>query len=67
MKRKDIELRYFFNPGFDENTGECDLEGTDVYYKGIFAGEIKWTTPDELEKLDDFELEDVFFDNGIRF
>ena len=55
MDRSKLTFRYFFNEGFDRETCESDIEGTDV----------RWKLPDELSEMDDNELEEVFEENGI--
>lgn len=65
MDREKLEFKYFFNAGFDRVTCECDVEGTDVFYKGYYIGSVKWVLPEELAALDDEELEKQFACNGI--
>ena len=65
MDRSKLTFRYFFNAGLDRVTGECDVEGTDVFEDGHYIGSIKWMNPDDVEVLDDDELEELFADNGI--
>ena len=36
MDRSKLTFRYFFNAGFDRETCECDLEGTDVFEDGHY-------------------------------
>ena len=65
MDREHLEFRYFFNAGLDRVTGECDVEGTDVFYKGHYVGSVNWKKPSELSEMDNSELEEVFIENGI--
>ena len=65
MDRSKFEFRYFFNAGIDTVTGECDVEGTDVYEDGHYIGSVKWKLPNELSEMDDDELEEIFAENGI--
>ena len=65
MDRSKLTFRYFFNAGFDRETCECDLEGTDVFEDEHYIGSVKWKMPDELSEMDDDELEEVFAQNGI--
>jgi len=65
MDREKLEFRYFFNAGLDRITGECDLEGSDVYYDGHYVGSVKWVLPDELSEMEDNELEQEFYWNNI--
>lgn len=65
MDRSKLTFRYFFNAGFDRETCECDLEGTDVFEDGHYIGSVRWKMPDELSEMDDSELEEVFAENGI--
>lgn len=65
MDREKLEFRYFFNAGLDRITGECDVEGTDVFYEGHYVGSVKWEKPEDLEAMDDDELEQQFAWNGI--
>ena len=65
MDRSKLTFKYFFNAGLDRTTGECDVEGTNVYEDGHYIGSIKWMNPDDVEVLDDDELEELFAENGI--
>lgn len=65
MDREKLEFRYFFNAGIDRVTGECDVEGSDVFYEGHYVGSVKWVLPDDLEDMGDDELERQFAWNGI--
>ena len=67
MDRSKLTFRYFFNAGFDRETCECDLEGTDVFEDGHYIGSVKWKLPDELSEMDDDELEEVFEENEISY
>ena len=67
MDREEFEFKYFFNAGIDRVTGECDVEGTDVYQDGHYIGSVKWKTPDELEDMSDKELEEELLWSGIIF
>ena len=60
-----LTFKYFFNAGVDRVTGDCDLEGTDVYENGHYIGSVRWKIPEELEEMSDDELEQVFAENGI--
>jgi hypothetical protein len=60
-----LTFKYFFNAGVDRVTGDCDLEGTDVYENGHYIGSVRWKIPEELEEMSDEELEQVFAENGI--
>lgn len=65
MDRNRLEFRYFFNAGFDRETCECDVEGTDVYEDGHYIGSVKYKMPDELSAMDDDELEEALAENNI--
>lgn len=65
MDREKLEFKYFFNAGIDKITGDCDLEGSDVFYEGHYVGSVKWVLPPELSEMDDDELEEKFAWNGI--
>ena len=65
MDREKLEFRHFFNAGLDRMTGDCDLEGSDVFYQGHYVGSVKWVLPDELSEFDDDVLEEQFIWNGI--
>jgi hypothetical protein len=67
MDREEFEFKYFFNAGIDRVTGECDVEGTDVYQDGHYIGSVKWKTPEELEDMSDKELEEELLWSGIIF
>jgi hypothetical protein len=60
-----LTFKYFFNAGVDRVTGDCDLEGTDVFENGHYIGSVRWKIPEELEEMSDEELEQVFAENGI--
>jgi len=60
-----LTFKYFFNAGVDRVTGDCDLEGTDVFENGHYIGSVRWKIPEELEEMSDAELEQVFAENGI--
>lgn len=60
-----LTFKYFFNAGVDRVTGECDLEGTDVFEDGHYIGSVNWTMPEELEEMSEEELKQVFLENGI--
>ena len=60
-----LTFKYFFNAGVDRVTGDCDLEGTDVYENGHYIGSVRWKIPEELEEMSDEKLEQVFAENGI--
>lgn len=65
MDRSKLEFKYFFNAGIDRVTGECDVEGSDVFEDGHYVGSINYRLPSELSEMDDFELEEIFAENGI--
>lgn len=65
MDRSKLTFRYFFNEGFDRETCESDIEGTDVFEDEHYIGSVKWKLPNELSEMDDNELEEVFAENGI--
>lgn len=65
MNREELEFRYFFNAGIDRVTGECDVEGSDVFHNGHYVGSIKWTLPSEIAVMDDDEVENLLVTNGI--
>ena len=76
MDRSKLTFKYFFNAGLDKTkyflnaridnaTGECDVEGTNVYEDGHYIGQIKWVTPNEIEGMEDDELEKLFAENEI--
>lgn len=65
MNREELEFRYFFNAGIDRVTGECDVEGSDVFHKGHYVGSINWTTPEEIGSMSDDEVENLLVTNGI--
>ena len=65
MNREELEFRYFFNAGIDRVTGECDVEGSDVFQNGHYVGSINWTTPSEISEMEDDELEQLLITNGI--
>ena len=56
MNREELEFRYFFNAGIDRVTGECDVEGSDVFHNGHYVGSINWTTPEEIGSMSDDEV-----------
>ena len=60
-----LTFKYFFNAGVDRVTGDCDLEGTDVFEDGHYIGSVRWKIPEELEEMSDEELEQVFAENGV--
>ena len=60
-----ITFKYFFNAGFDRVTGECDVEGTDVFEDGHYIGSIRWKTPNDLAQMEYDELEEIFAQNYI--
>lgn len=60
-----LTFKYFFNAGVDKVTGDCDLEGTDVFENGHYIGSVRWKIPEELEEMSDEELEQVFAENGV--
>ena len=60
-----LTFKYFFNAGVDRVTGDCDLEGTDVFENGHYIGSVRWKIPEELEEMSDEELEQVFAENSI--
>ena len=63
--RNLLYFKYFFNAGYDDRTGETDLEGSDVFYDGHYVGSVWWQLPDELALMNDFELIDKFVEAGI--
>lgn len=65
MDRSKLEFKYFFNAGIDKVTGECDVEGSDVFEDGHYVGSINYRLPSELSEMDDSELEEIFAENGI--
>ena len=65
MNREELEFKYFFNAGIDRVTGECDVEGSDVFHKGHYVGSINWTLPSEIACMDDDEVENLLVTNGI--
>lgn len=65
MNRKRLTFRYFFNAGYDYETNECDLEGTDVFEDGHYVGMLRWVLPDDIEDMDDVELEQTLLENGV--
>lgn len=62
---KILDLRYFFNAGYDRETNECDLEGTDVFDDGHYIGSVKWYTPTDLNGMGTEEIYEIFVENGI--
>lgn len=67
MMRYEYTFRYFFNAGFDRDTNELDLEGSDVFRNGHFVGIVKWVKPAEIERMEDDELENLLRKNGIIY
>ena len=65
MNRDELTFERFFNVGIDRITGECDVEGTDVYEDGHYVGSIKWVLPTEIEGMEDDELNELLLENGI--
>ena len=65
MNREELEFRYFFNAGLDRTTGECDVEGSDVFQNGHYVGSINWVHPMDIAGMEDDELEDLLITNGI--
>ena len=59
MDRNKLEFSYFFNAGYDYATGECDLEGSDIFYEGHYVGSVWWKLPSELAMMDDDELQEA--------
>lgn len=65
MNREAFKFRYFFNAGIDRVSGECDVDGTDIFLNGSHIGSVKWKTPEVLSAMTDDELELEFLWNGI--
>ena len=65
MEREKLTFEYFFNAGIDRTTGECDVEGSDIFLDGHYVGSVNWKTPDEREEMTDDELEEEFACSGI--
>ena len=64
--RNRLSFKYFFNSGLDRETLECDLEGSDVFYDGIYIGSVKLLFPSDLSKLTNIELDKVLQENGVN-
>jgi hypothetical protein len=65
INRNNLTFEPFFNAGVDRVTGECDVEGTDVFDNGHYAGSLNWVTPEEVNQMTDEELEEKLLENGI--
>ncbi len=65
FNRDELTFERFFNAGIDRITGECDVEGTDVFHNGHYVGSIKWVYPTEISEMEDDELEQLLLENGI--
>lgn len=65
MNRGRLSFRYFFNAGYDPETNETDLEGTDVFQDGHYVGMLRWVVPTDIIDMDDEELEQTLIENNI--
>jgi hypothetical protein len=65
INRDNLTFKEFFNAGIDRMTGEVDVEGTDVFQDGYYAGSIKYVSPGEIALMTDEELEEKLLENGI--
>ena len=65
IDRDNLTFQAFFNAGIDRLTGECDVEGVDVFDRGHYVGSIKWVSPLDISGMEDDELEQLLLENGI--
>ena len=70
MIRENFKFKYFFDTGYNKKTGECDVEGVDVYEIDLndsehFIAEIPYVTPNDIEDMTDEEFEEFCAENGL--
>ena len=65
--RDGYGFRETFDAGFDEETCQYDIEGSDIYdiETGEYLGHIDWTLPSDIEAMDDEEFYKFLENNGI--
>lgn len=70
MDRSRLEFRYFFNAGIDRVTGDCDVEGSDVFEiddwgDRRYLGSVPYVFPEDIQEMTDSELEEALDQNMI--